>query len=75
MKIRFATHDDITDLLKIYKQYIDTTITFEYVLPTEEEFAKRISDVSKDYPYLICEENGEVVGYAYAHRHMLIDIW
>ena len=51
MKIRFATHDDSTDLLKIYKQYIDTTITFEYVLPTEDEFAKRISDVSKDYPY------------------------
>lgn len=71
MEIRFATADDSTDLLRIYNQYIDTTITFEYVLPTEEEFAKRISDVSKNYPYLICEENGEVVGYAYAHRHMV----
>ena len=34
MEIRFATADDSTDLLRIYNQYIDTTITFEYVLPT-----------------------------------------
>ena len=70
MKIRFATVYDTNALLEIYNQYIDTTITFEYTLPTSQEFAKRITDISKDYPYLVCEDKGKIIGYAYAHRHM-----
>ena len=33
--------------------------------------AKRIEKIVKDYPYLACEEDGAVIGYAYAHRHMV----
>lgn len=70
MFIRFATKNDSADLLKIYAQYIDTPITFECVLPTVEEFYGRIASIADEYPYLVCEDEGKVIGYAYAHRHM-----
>lgn len=68
MRIRFAQEKDATALLEIYKQYIDTSITFEYELPSKEEFQRRIREYSKEYPYFICTENGRCVGYVYAHR-------
>lgn len=70
MKIRFATLDDSSAILGIYAQYIDTPITFECVLPTLEEFTGRMEEIMNTYPYLVCEQYGKVVGYAYAHRHM-----
>ena len=69
MIIRFAEETDSRELLRIYGQYMDTPITFEYVLPSEEEFAGRIRSIRREgYPYLVCEEDGRAVGYAYAHR-------
>ena len=68
MRIRFAQEKDAAALLEIYKQYIDTSITFEYELPTKAEFQRRIREFSKEYPYFICTENGKCVGYVYAHR-------
>lgn len=68
MKIRFASDNDSAALLKIYAQYINTPITFEYELPDETEFAERIRTISREYPYLVCEDAGQTVGYAYAHR-------
>lgn len=70
MKIRFAAKEDSSFLLKIYSQYIETPITFEYTLPSEEEFANRIKEITKEYPYIICEDGDKIVGYAYAHRQM-----
>lgn len=70
MAIRFATPADSPALLKIYGQYIETPVTFEYVLPTEQEFAGRIAGISQAYPYLVCEENNKITGYAYACRHL-----
>lgn len=68
MRIRLAQEKDAAALLEIYKQYIDTSITFEYDLPSKEEFQRRIREYSKEYPYFICTENGRCVGYVYAHR-------
>lgn len=68
MKIRFVTKKDVFCLLKIYFQYIDTLTTFEYELPSKEEFTQRIVEISKDYPYLVLEDNNKIIGYAYAHR-------
>ena len=68
MQLRFATEADAPALLAIYRQYLDTPITFECAVPTEEEFAARVRDISGVYPYLVCEDGGEVIGYAYAHR-------
>lgn len=68
MTLRFAVPQDAAALVRIYAQYIDTDITFEYALPSVEEFAERIRAFSRVYPYLVCEDAGRAVGYAYAHR-------
>lgn len=67
--IRRAAAEDAAALLEIYQPYIaDTVITFEYDVPTAEEFAGRITDTLADFPYLVCERDGKPVGYAYAHH-------
>ena len=70
MEIKFADKNNSAEILNIYAQYIDTPITFEYLLPTEHEFAQRIENINAQYPYLICIEDNKIVGYAYAHRQM-----
>lgn len=70
MGIRFATEEDGARLVEIYGQYIHTPITFEYALPSREEFARRIRDIGAFYPYLVWEQEGRAAGYAYAHRHL-----
>lgn len=68
MSLRFAVPADAAALLEIYAPYVEkTSITFETEVPTADEFARRISAFSKTYPYLVAEENGKPVGYAYAH--------
>lgn len=70
MIIRPVKQTDATDILAIYAPYVtDTAITFETEIPTLEEFSKRIEKIQKDYPYLVCEIDGKVVGYAYASKH------
>ena len=65
--IRTAVQQDAKVLLEIYAPYVKkTAITFEYDVPSVEEFARRISKVLQKYPYLVAEVNGEPVGYAYA---------
>ena len=66
-KIRVATKQDAKSLVEIYAPYVEkTAITFEYTVPTVEEFEKRIERVLEKYPYLVAERDGEIVGYAYA---------
>ena len=65
--IRFVSKADVPALLDIYRHYISTIVTFEYVLPGGEEFARRVDAVSQVYPYLVLEQDGRVLGYAYAH--------
>lgn len=66
--IRTAKEEDAERLLEIYAPYVtDTAITFEYEVPTIDEFQQRINNTLKKYPYLVAEdENGNVMGYAYA---------
>lgn len=66
--LRFAVPDDAAALLEIYRQYIDTPVTFERELPSVEEFRRRIVDFGGVYPYLVAEEAGRAVGYVYGHR-------
>lgn len=66
IKIRTALESDAKELLEIYAPYIEkTVITFEYTVPTLAEFSQRIHDTLKQYPYIVAEDNGEIVGYAY----------
>ncbi len=67
--IRHATAADVPAMLGVYAPYVtDTAITFEYEPPTEAEFAARFVRVTKDYPWLVLEEEGRILGYAYAAR-------
>lgn len=69
MKIRLATTDDAAAIRKIYEPYVlNTAITFEYEVPTVEEFERRIRNTLEEYPYLVAIENDEIVGYAYASQ-------
>ena len=64
---RFATVADAADLLAIYAPYVErTAITFEYEIPSIEEFMRRISNTLKKYPYVVACQKEKIVGYAYA---------
>lgn len=64
--IRTATPADAPALLAIYAPYItDTAVSFEYDVPSVEEFANRIRGTLKKYPYLVAEVDGQIVGYCY----------
>jgi L-amino acid N-acyltransferase YncA len=54
----------------IYEPYVTGTIaTFEERAPSADEFAGRIERGSRTYPWLVLEDAGRIVGYAYASRH------
>lgn len=68
--IRFARIEDTKEILSIYAPYVlHDSATFEYEVPSIEEFEKRIQTIQKSYPYLVYEENNEILGYAYASRY------
>jgi len=67
--IRVAREADVPAILEIYAPYVrGTTVTFEYEVPTRAEFLNRFRTVTRDFPWLVWEENGEILGYAYACR-------
>ena len=66
MGIRFAKMEDLTQILAIYAPYVEeTAVSFEYIVPTMEVFAARFQNITAQYPWLVWEEDGEVLGYAY----------
>ncbi len=70
LRIREAKEEDAISLVEIYRPYVEkTTVSFEYTVPTVAEFAGRIRAFSAFYPYFVAEEDGEILGYAYAHRY------
>ena len=65
--IRIATEADVAAILDIYRPYVEnTTITFEYDVPTREAFLERFRGITAQYPWLVWEEDGRILGYAYA---------
>lgn len=68
LQIRDAVADDVPRLLEIYAYYVEkTAVSFEYVTPSEEEFARRMRTFSAEYPYLVAQRGDTILGYAYAH--------
>ena len=66
MRIRAAKREDAQELLELYAPYVEkTAITFEVTVPSVEEFAGRILQTLQRYPYIVAEENHEILGYAY----------
>ena len=67
LTIRAATPEDAAALLEIYAPYVEkTAVTFEYAVPSAEEFAGRIARTLERYPYLIAMAEGQIMGYACA---------
>lgn len=67
--IRFATESDATAIAEIYRPYVlETVYTFEYEPPDGAEFAGRLRKTLTDFPWLVAEQDGRLLGYAYASR-------
>ncbi|HLP12717.1 MAG TPA: GNAT family N-acetyltransferase [Flavobacteriales bacterium] len=68
--IRLIEPRDAEACFEIYRPYVEKTlISFEYEAPSVEEWMKRVETNSKEYPWLVCEYKGEVIGYAYGSKH------
>lgn len=66
--LRFATVRDSAALVEIYRPYVErTSISFETETPSVAVFSGRIADFSEKFPYILAEEDGIALGYAYAH--------
>lgn len=56
-------------MLAIYAPYVErTSVSFEYDVPSREEFHSRLHRVQSFYPWLVAEAGGRVLGYVYASR-------
>lgn len=67
MQIRIATAEDAESIQRIYTPYVEkTAVTFEYDVPSIEDFQQRINNTLKEYPYLVAVEQDKMIGYAYA---------
>jgi L-amino acid N-acyltransferase YncA len=68
--IRLATENDADQIAAIYAPIVrDTVISFEVEPPTVDEMRQRLTETLPHLPWLVCEHDGQVLGYAYASRH------
>jgi phosphinothricin acetyltransferase len=69
VNIRNFEQKDVEQICEIYNYYIkNTVITFEESPLAISEMSQRISTYTKLYPWLVCEVDGELIGYAYASK-------
>lgn len=70
IKIRFASDNDIKSMLEIYAWYISNSkITFDNEVPKYIDFENKIKSNYKIFPCIVCEINGQIVGYSYVSLH------
>lgn len=70
-QIRLVQEKDIPSILEIYRPYVlETAISFEYEVPSIEDFNRRVRIIACDYPYLVYLLDEKIIGYAYAHKQM-----
>jgi phosphinothricin acetyltransferase len=68
--IRLAAERDAEQVAAIYAPNVtDTVISFELEPPSVDEMRRRIEATLKCYPWLVCERQGRLLGYAYASAH------
>ena len=69
-KIRPATPEDASEIIRIYSPYIlHSAFTFEFDIPSIGNMQHRIISYMEKYPWLVAEENGKLMGYAYASAY------
>jgi len=67
ISLRTVKVEDAAELLEIYAPYVkNTSITYEYDVPSVEEFENRIKTITQKFPYIVATENEKIIGYAYA---------
>ena len=70
IRIRPATEADAAALLAIYRPFVEASAaSFEAIVPTVEEFAARIRKALTGWQWLVAEEDGQSIGYAYGSSH------
>jgi L-amino acid N-acyltransferase YncA len=69
-ELRVARPGDADDIAAIYAPFVrDTVVSFETMVPDGPEMRRRISAGPETHPWLVAEEEGRVIGYAYASQH------
>lgn len=69
--VKEATPQNAARLVEIYKPYVENTaVTYEYEVPSVEEFRQRIEKTLEKYPYLVAIVEDKIVGYAYAGTYI-----
>jgi phosphinothricin acetyltransferase len=65
--IRFVCENDALGILDIYSPYVSfSSVTFESDVPRPFEMQRRINTITNKYPWLVCEKDGVIAGFAYA---------
>lgn len=68
--IRLATENDSAGILKVFTPIVEcTAISFATEVPTVEEYRLKIRETLREFPWLVQEDKGEILGYAYASKH------
>jgi len=76
MNIREVGLEDAGQIAELYNYYIEKTHhTFEIEPLDSAEIRKRIKEITTEYPYLIAEDEGQILGYAYAAQFKLRDAY
>jgi L-amino acid N-acyltransferase YncA len=69
-RIRLVERGDAAGIADIYRpNVVSSPISFELEPPDAEEVTRRIEKTLATHPWLVCEEDGRLAGYAYASRH------
>jgi len=64
--IRDVNQKDSLQVVEIYNHFVDTSVvTFETDLVNADDMANRISAVTEKYPWIVYEQDGQLLGYAY----------
>ncbi|MDJ0946742.1 MAG: GNAT family N-acetyltransferase [Kiloniellales bacterium] len=70
MRVRTAETSDAAAIAEIYAPIVrETVISFEAGPPSAGQMAARVEHVLKTHPWLVAEEDGRILGYAYAGPH------
>jgi L-amino acid N-acyltransferase YncA len=70
LTMRLIKNDDSKGALDVYKPYVvSTAITFEYDVPSLDDFSTRVETIANEYPWLVCLKDDKIIGYAYASKH------
>jgi phosphinothricin acetyltransferase len=68
--IRVAGNNEAAAIAAIYAPYVENDPTsFETEPPSAETMRRRIAETITAYPWLVCECDDAIAGYAYASRH------